>query len=284
MRILDFHLHYNGNIGEAERFVERWRAGGVEKAVVFGMNRNDGSHTTVEETAALAARFPDFFIPFAYLNVGYEDCVGGVREAKASGFKGLKFIYAAKPYDDDEYFPIYEAAAKAKMICLFHTGIVVGSAGQGGLHGVDFQGKWRISSNYMRPMHLDRIARAFPDMPIVGAHVGAESWYEEATSMLEWQKNIYFDMSIGQFHYVRKSAREGEEKRVIKSRIRELYDAGQLNLHRILFGSDGMVGNPAASPDWPLSTLKFELDGLGATDEEKEAVRWSTAARLLGIG
>jgi predicted TIM-barrel fold metal-dependent hydrolase len=237
----------------------------------------------VAETAALAERVPDFYIPFAYLNVGYEDCVAGVREAEAAGFKGVKFIYAAKPYDDDEYFPIYEAAAKANMVCLFHIGIVVGSAGVGGMHGVDFQGKWRISSNYMRPMHLDRIARAFPDMPIVGAHLGSESWYEEATSMLEWQKNIYFDLSIHQMHYTRKNAPEGEDPRVMKIRVKELYDCGQLDLTRILYGSDRVVGNPNADPSGALSTLKFELEGLGATEEEKEAVCWGTAAKLLAI-
>jgi predicted TIM-barrel fold metal-dependent hydrolase len=132
-------------------------------------------------------------------------------------------------------------------------------------------------------MRLDRICRAFPEMPIVGAHVGAESWYEEATSMLEWLKNIYFDMSIAQFHYVRKNAPAGQEPRAIKSRIQELYDSGQLNLNRILFGSDSCVGVPAPSPSWPLSTLRFEMDGLGATDEEKESVRWTAAARILGI-
>jgi predicted TIM-barrel fold metal-dependent hydrolase len=283
MRILDFHLHFDGNVKDAERFAAIWRKAGVEKAVVFGMNYNDGSHTSARDTAALAARVPDFFIPFAYLNVGYEDCVAGVREAQALGFKGVKFIYAAKPYDDDEYFPIYEAAAKANMVCLFHTGIVVGSVGKGGLHGVDFQGKWRISSDYMRPMRLDRIARAFPDMPIVGAHVGSETWYEEATSMLAWQSNVYFDMSIQQFHYERKNTPKGQEGRVIKSRIRELYDSGQLDLNRILFGSDSVVGNPKADPTWALNTLKFEMEGLGATREETEAVSWGTAARLLGV-
>ncbi len=283
MRILDFHLHYNGNIDEAERFAALWREGGVQKAVVFGLNFNDGSHTSMRDVAALAVRVPDFFIPFAYLNLGYEDCMAQVREAVSRGFKGLKFIYAAKPYDDDEYFPIYEAAAKANMVCLFHTGIVIGNVGKSGLHGIDFQGKWRISSNHMRPMHLDRIARAFPDMPIVGAHLGAESWYEEAASMLHWQTNLYFDMSIGQFHYTRKNTPEGQDGRVIKSRIRELYDSGTLDLHRILFGSDSVVGNPDANPGWSLRTLKFELEALGATEEEKEAVCWGTAARLLGI-
>ena len=283
MRILDFHLHYNGNVDDAERFADTWREAGIDKSVVFGMNYPGGAHTTVAETAALAERVPDFYIPFAYLNVGFEDCVAGVREAKAAGFPGVKFIYAAKPYDDDEYFPIYEEAAKAGMVCLFHTGIVVGSAKQSGQHGVDFQGKWRISSNYMRPMHLDRIARAFPEMPIVGAHLGSESWYEEATSMFEWLANIYFDMSIHQMHYPRKNPPPGEDPRVMKIRVKELYDCGQLDLNRIIYGSDRVVGDPDATPKGALSTLKFELNGLGATDEEKEAVCWGNAARILGL-
>ena len=101
--------------------------------------------------------------------------------------------------------------------------------------------------------------------------------------MLPWQDNVYFDMSIGQFHYEKKNTPEGRDGRVIKSRIRELYDCGQLDLRRILFGSDGVVGNPKADPGWALGTLEFELEGLGATDEEKEAVSWGTAARLLGV-
>ncbi len=283
MKNLDFHLHYNGKVDDAERFADKWRAGGVEKGVVFGLNHEGGAHTTVGKVAALVERVPDFYIPFAYLCPGHEDCIAGVKDAVAHGFKGVKFIYSARPYDDDEYFPIYEAAAKAGMISLFHTGVVVGNVGAGGLHGVDFQGKWRISARYMRPLTLDRIARAFPGMPVVGAHVGSPSSYEEATSMLPWQSNVYFDMSIGQFHYSKKNAPEGVESRVIKSRIRELYDCGQLKLDRIIFGSDAVVGNPEADPGWALSTLKFELDGLGATEDEKEAVRWGTAARLLGV-
>ena len=283
MRILDVHVHYNGDLSEAERFVNAWRAGGIEKAAVFATNANDGSHPSVKDLAALAARFPDFVIPFGYVNPGHDDGVAVVREAASRGFKGMKFIYPAKPYDEDEYLPIYEEAAKAGMVCLFHTGIVIGTAVKGSLHGTDFHRAWRVSSNYMRPAHLDRIARVFPEMNIIGAHCGGGAWYEEAAHVMRWSANVYFDMVIGQFHYVRKNAKPGEDAREIKPRIKELFDTGQLTFNRILFGTDAVVGNPAASPAWSLRTLKFELDGLGAGEEEKEAVRWGTAARLLGI-
>ena len=283
MRILDFHVHYNGDAALAGKFVDAWRAGGIEQACVFATNANDGSHPSVTDLAALAARFPDFVIPFGYVNPGHDDGVAGVREAASRGFRGVKFIYPAKPYDDDEYLPIYEEAAKAGMVCLFHTGVVIGSARRGGLHGTDFQRAWRVSSNYMRPAHLDRIARVFPGMSIVGAHLGAGAWYEEATAVSHWNANVYFDMCIGQFHYVRKGVPEGQEARAIKPRIQELHDCGALNLSRILFGTDGVVGSPEPNPAWSLRTLRFELDGLGATDAEKESVSGGLAARLLGL-
>ncbi len=283
MRILDFHVHYNGDLSKARTFVERWQEGGISKACVFATNANDGSHPSVRDLAALAGEFPDFFIPFGYINLGHEDGLKVVREAAAAGFRGIKFIYPAKPYDEDEYFPVYEACARAGMVCLFHTGIVFGTARMSALHGIEFQRLWRVSSNYMRPAHLDRIARAFPDMNIVGAHLGAGAWYEEAAEVMRWNGNVYFDMSIGQFHYARSGVPEGQEARAIKPRIRELRDSGGLDLTRILFGTDSVVGDPDPRTGWYLRTLVFELEGLGATEEEKEAVCRGTAARLLHL-
>ena len=283
MRILDFHVHYNGNLSLAPIFVERWQAGGMSQACVFATNANDGSHPSVRDLAALAEKFPDFVIPFGYINLGHEDGVAVAREAAAAGFRGMKFIYPARPYDEDEYFPVYEACAKAGMVCLFHTGIVIGTVGKGGLHGIDFQRPWRVSSNFMRPAHLDRIARAFPDMPIVGAHFGGGAWYEEAAAVTRWNANVYFDMCIGQFHYVRPDMPEGPGALAIKPRIQELRDSGGLDLTRILYGTDGVVGNPNPQTAWYLRTLRFELEGLKATEAEKEAVSWGTAAKLLKL-
>ena len=73
MRILDFHVHYNGDASLAPLFVERWRAGGISKACVFATNANDGSHPSVRDLTALAEKFPEFVIPFGYINLGHED-------------------------------------------------------------------------------------------------------------------------------------------------------------------------------------------------------------------
>ena len=283
MRILDVHVHYVGGRGEeAERFVREARDGGIERAVVFAWNDQDGGYPGLEEIGRLAERFGEFVIPFGYVMPGRHDGLKETREAARRGFAGIKLIFPAKPFDDDEYFPIYEAAAKAGMACLFHTGIMVGTA-RPDEGPYDYQRRWRVSSGYMRPVTLDRIARTFPEMPIIGAHLGSGAWYEEAAEIMRWNGNVYFDLSIGQMHYVRKDARPGEEPRAIRPRIRELYETGQLKLEKVVFGSDAMMGKAGASTAWALRTLEFELEGLGATEAEKQAVRWGTAARILRV-
>lgn len=284
MGIIDFHLHYNGDLEHSDIAVDAWNEAGIEKGVAFAVNYDDGSFTSLKEMAELRDKHPDFLIPFAYANPGRHDCVAEVKEAAQMGFKGIKFLYPSKPYDDDEFFPIWEAVAEAGMIGMFHTGIVLGNVGKGGLHGVAFQKDWRVSSDYMRPMTLDRIARALPEMTVVGCHFGTEAFYEEAAAMLSWQTNIFFDMSIGQFHWWDKSKPDGTDEALpIKQRILNLRNAGQMKLDRIMFGTDAVIGNPEASPAFGLRTLRVEMNGLNATDEEREAVSYKTAAKLLGL-
>jgi hypothetical protein len=98
-----------------------------------------------------------------------------------------------------------------------------------------------------------------------------------------WNANVYFDLCIGQLHYERKNAPNGQEKRAIRPRMQELYDTGQLDLNKVLFGSDAMLGKEGISPNWAMDTLQFELDAIGATESEKMAVRWNTAAKILGL-
>lgn len=46
----------------------------------------------------------------------------------------------------------------------------------------------------MRPIYLDTIARAFPDLKIIGAHLG-NPWYQEAAEVARWNPNVFFDLT-----------------------------------------------------------------------------------------
>lgn len=61
-----------------------------------------------EAVLDLARRFPDFCIPFAY--VDFEKEPEQVDRYAERGFAGLKAIFPHKPYDDESFFPFYEKA------------------------------------------------------------------------------------------------------------------------------------------------------------------------------
>jgi predicted TIM-barrel fold metal-dependent hydrolase len=46
----------------------------------------------------------------------------------------------------------------------------------------------------MRPMYLDTLARAFPELTLIGAHLG-NPWYDEAAEATRWNPNLYFDLT-----------------------------------------------------------------------------------------
>ena len=90
-----------------------------------------------------------------------------------------------KNYDDRSYWPIYERAEKYKMILHFHTGIV---------NRLKPDVPSDISVDRMRPTTLDGIARRFPKLTLIGAHLGNPD-YVWAAEIARWNPNLYFDVS-----------------------------------------------------------------------------------------
>ena len=104
----------------------------------------------------------------------------------AAGFRGLGEITGPlKNYDDRSYWPIYERAEKYGMIILFHTGIV---------NRTHPEIPSDVSVDRMRPTTLDGIARRFPKLTLIGAHLGNPD-YAWAAEITRWNPNLYFDLS-----------------------------------------------------------------------------------------
>jgi hypothetical protein len=107
-------------------------------------------------------------------------------QAIAAGFRGLgEMTGPLKNYDDRAYWPIYQRAEKYGMIVLFHTGIVNRQT-----PSVPSE----VSVDRMRPTTLDVIARRFPELTIIGAHLGNPD-YAWAAEIARWNPNLYFDLS-----------------------------------------------------------------------------------------
>ncbi len=127
----------------------------------------------------------DFMLALGYVRLG-EEGPEAVDRLYAMGFHGLKVIRPIVDYDDDVCMPVYERAALLNMPILFHLGIVAASRTHDPLRDV--------SIDRMRPAHLDRIARKFPTLSLIGAHLG-NPWYEEAGELARMHPNVYFDLT-----------------------------------------------------------------------------------------
>lgn len=131
-----------------------------------------------------------------------------VRELGLVGLK-LAPIYQHFYPDRPEYFPLYAKADELGIPILWH------------------QGTSFVSQGYLdasRPAMLDPIARAFPNLKMVVAHLG-HPWHAECVSLIRKNHNVYADMSA------------------LSPRPWQFYNA-MMNVteyrvaHKVLFGSD----------------------------------------------
>ena len=177
---VDGHTHLFAEDGYVERHIEAGERAGVRRSVVSGLG---GVWGQLDNAGILAAaeRFPERLIPFAFVLLG-RDGPEAVRAAQARGFRGLKFTQPRFAYDDERAYRVYEAAEESGLPGLFHCGVMAHAAGV------------LTSSEYMRALRLDGVARRFPGMRIQIAHLGVPE-YEIATTLARIVPNIYVDMS-----------------------------------------------------------------------------------------
>lgn len=189
-RIIDMHQHvcHRDPVAYVKNVSAIAREHNIQKLVVLGCEWHNlkslGNNDVVLECWKEAR---ELIVPFAGIDAEWPASGQRVAQLKDQGFVGLKFILPKTTYHDECLYPWYEAAQALKMPVVFHTGIV---------------GRWdeeqpsRVDSSLMRPVYLDTIARAFPDLQLIGAHLG-NPWYEEAAMSCRWNPNLYFDLSGG---------------------------------------------------------------------------------------
>jgi predicted TIM-barrel fold metal-dependent hydrolase len=179
-RIINGHTHYHP--GELEQVAERWKAAGLTRTCVCAWREPNNP-----EVMACYKRFPELVVPFGYINLFKPD-PDDVDRRRDEGFFGLKFITTPVPFSHESLMPIYERAAKYNMPTIWHTGWVAGDRS--------------IRSLNMHPSELEPIARAFPNLKIMAAHLG-NWWAEDAVGIMQHHANVYFDLSGG---FIRKLA------------------------------------------------------------------------------
>ncbi|HEX5476067.1 MAG TPA: amidohydrolase family protein [Vicinamibacterales bacterium] len=156
-----------------------------------------------------AKEHPDVFIPFGTLRLSDPNALQLIDQYHAAGFKGVGELMAAgRDYDDPVFDPIWARLQQYHMVAVLHTGIVNRRSGRGGrgrrggAAGAGRAARAAAPPNQpegsswlnMHPGFLDVIARRYPTLILIGAHLG-NPWYAEAAEGARWSPNLYFDIS-----------------------------------------------------------------------------------------
>lgn len=254
--IIDSHVHLTKGERALDELMAAREKAGIDRICVsscgelFNQPRDDAVRRAFE-------RYPEHIHGMGWIRLG-EDGPDKVDRFMGEGFSGLKMITPLMPYDHDDAMPVYERAARYGVPILFHTGVVM---------RFPLDGTYDTSSARMRPIYLDHIARRFPELPLMAAHLGVP-WIDEALAVAAANPNVWVDAT-------------GVIRRLIKkpdSYFDSLLFWATLP-DKWLFGTDTM---PA---DMPLITELHRqlMDRLDLDAETQAAVMGGRMAALLGI-
>jgi predicted TIM-barrel fold metal-dependent hydrolase len=123
-----------------------------------------GRPRVANELVAQACRdHPEAFIGFGSVDPHKgERAVAELDRVAELGLKGVKLHPSLQAFapDDERFWPLYEKCEELGLIALFHTGTSGIGAGQPGGQG--------IRLDFARPILLDPVAAAFPDLQMGG--------------------------------------------------------------------------------------------------------------------
>ena len=244
----DTHIAPTGGDFALEAHIKRVARAGIDKTLTW--LRPDYAGTEIEGHLKYVydatKQYPDVILGF-----GWADPTVSVEHAKKMvkvcteeyGFYGVKLNGAQNNYRIDDpvlALPVIEEIAKAGVMLAFHI-------------GADFY-------ENTHPFRAERVARMYPEMPILMVHMGMEDW-EMNRAVVEIAHRC------PNMHLVGSATTD--------KAIMHAIDV--LGAERVLFGSDAPFYRPhvaRAMYDAGLSDL---------TDEEKALVMGGNAAKLFNL-
>lgn len=222
-------------------------AAGVDKALICAWYKPNVAMITNDEVATFVAQAPDRLVGVGSVDISRP--MEAVREIRRCvedlGFVAIRVLpwLWEQPPTDRRFYPVYVACCQLDVpFCtqIGHTGPL-------------------MSSEVGRPIYLDRVALDFPELTIVGGHIGYP-WTEEAIAVATKHPNVHIDTSAytarrypdALVHYLRTNGRR-----------------------KVLFGSNYPMITPAR--------CLADLDQLGLDDETTELFLAGNARRVFRL-
>jgi hypothetical protein len=246
---------HHGTPAEHRAAMER---SGVTHSVVLALrSRHLSLDVPNEFVAEYVATDPGRLVGIASVDPNDADAPARLRYAvRDLGLRGVKL---APPYQDfhphsDEAYAVYRAADECGAVLIFHQGAV--SHRRGVL-------------DHAQPVLLDRVARDFPELRIIVAHMG-QPWPHEVVPLLRKHPNMYADLSA-------RCTRPYQLKGILLAAL----DYGVQ--HKLLFGSDFPTFDPGEHARALLS-VNEGADGREVPADVLDAIVHSRPLSLLGLG
>ncbi|WP_026341815.1 amidohydrolase family protein [Actinomadura atramentaria] len=220
-------------------------AGGVDVALMSAWYGPEGDLVSNDEVADFVAVAPDRFAGIA--SVDLRRPMEAVRELRRCvrdlGFRGLRVVpwLWERPPTDRLYYPLYAECVELGVPFCTQVG---------------HTGPLRPSETGRPIPYLDQVALDFPELVIVGGHIGYP-WTEEMVAVCRKHPNVYIDTSA---YTVRRYPPE---------LVRYLNDPR----HKVMFGTN----YPMIAPERALRGL----DALDLPDEQKQAFLSGNATRVF---
>jgi hypothetical protein len=163
---------------------EHWEAmAAVDRAIVFGFHtRHLGLVVPNDLVAQYVSRHPEKLVGFACLDPNEPDFLDEMHRAfEVLQLRGLKLapIYQNYPVMDERMRPVYAYCERHRLPVLVHMGTTFAR---------------RAPLKYARPLDVEDVALAYPELRIIIAHLG-HPWIEDTLVLIRKQPHVYADLS-----------------------------------------------------------------------------------------
>ncbi|MDO8540004.1 MAG: amidohydrolase family protein [Opitutaceae bacterium] len=213
-----------------------------------------------------AKKFPDVVIPYGRINPDAGGAAAEVEHFAKNGARGIKLHSPKFDWDDERYFPIYERIEKHAMMALFHTGITTAGMAR------------------MRPSFIHTISVKFPELHILGAHLG-NPWYTEAAEVARLRPKVYWDVTGSTLIKTERNLKQFKDYLWWEGPTNHSSPQAVHAFEKILFGTDEQPGQEEKGMGLENMLGRYEelFDACGVPEPVRQKSFGATMARILKI-
>ena len=237
-------------------YLKRMDQAGIERSLLIAVRGGDirvpeGFEVPYESVDSVCREYPERFSGLAGVDPfrgmeGLKDLEVAVKEY---GFVGAHLYphWCELPPDHRKYYPYYAKCCELDIPIMMQVG-----------HNLIYSRNRRLPS-VGRPIYLDQVAIDFPDLKLIGIHIGIP-WTEEMISMCWKHENVY-------------TAGDAYAPKYWPEAF--VHYANSYGRHKVMFGTDWPVIDPIRAVD--------EFNDLNFRDEAKDLILRENAIRVFKL-